>query len=139
MERTMIIAAGGLIFNDENKLLMIFRRGFWDLPKGKLDEGETVEACAVREVEEETGLNNIKLGKLIGITFHDYFDTWIAKDVTKETHWFEMHVSNEQQLIPQAEEDIEKAEWASASEVALHLENSYKNIAEIIKESGFID
>ena len=59
--KTKIIAAGGLVTNKHNELLMIFRRAKWDLPKGKLDEGESIEACAVREVEEETGIKNISL------------------------------------------------------------------------------
>ena len=62
MAKKTIIAAGGLVLNEKNELLMIFRRGFWDLPKGKVDEGETLEQCAVREVKEETGLQNIRLG-----------------------------------------------------------------------------
>src|SRR5215469_11706824 len=75
-----IIAAGGLVFNDKNELLMIFRRGKWDLPKGKLDEGESIEACAVREVQEETGLN-VELQSFIGLTYHEYFDKYSEKDV----------------------------------------------------------
>lgn len=132
-----ITAAGGLVFNPQNRLLMIYRRGVWDLPKGKLDEGETIEECAVREVEEETGLKNIRLGKLIGITHHEYFDTWSNSDVIKETHWFEMHVTDKQQLVPQIEEDITQIEWISAATAAEYLQNSYKNIIEIVNKSGF--
>src|SRR4051812_48020306 len=58
---TIIRAAGGLVVNDGGEMLFIFRRGKWDLPKGKLEEGEDLEECAVREVEEETGLKNVKL------------------------------------------------------------------------------
>ena len=70
---TIIQAAGGLVLNEKNKLLMIFRRGKWDLPKGKLDKGETLEDCAVREVEEETGLQSIKLISPLIITYQTYF------------------------------------------------------------------
>ena len=132
-----IIAAGGLVFNPENELLMIYRRGVWDLPKGKLDEGDTIEQCAVREVEEETGLKDIRLGKLIGITLHEYFDTWSNSEVIKETHWFEMHITDKQQLIPQTEEDITQTEWVNAVSAVEHLQNSYKNIIEIVNKSGF--
>ena len=138
MAKTMITAAGGLVFNKKNELLMIFRRGCWDLPKGKLDKGETVEECALREVQEETGLKNLQLGELIGITHHDYFDKWTNQDVTKETHWFKMLVNDEQTLTPQTEEDIEKAEWATAETAAAHLKNSYKNIVEIVEKAGFV-
>ncbi|WP_156522579.1 NUDIX hydrolase [Arachidicoccus ginsenosidimutans] len=138
MEKSIIVAAGGLVFNGNNELLMIFRRGFWDLPKGKLDEGEAIESCALREVEEETGLTNIQLEELIGITYHDYFDKWTNRDVRKETHWFKMFVSGSPELTPQTEEDIEKAEWATTEEVAAHLQNSYPNIVEIVNKSDFV-
>ena len=60
-----ILAAGGLVTNAQGEILWIFRRGFWDLPKGKLDDGETIQSCAIREVEEETGIQNIKLHELL--------------------------------------------------------------------------
>lgn len=138
MQKHLVVAAGGLVINESGHLLMIFRRGFWDLPKGKLDEGETIEQCAVREVKEETGLINIELGGLIGVTYHDYFDKWTNRDVTKETHWFEMHISNKQQLIPQTEEDIEKIEWVNTFVAKEYLKNSYSNIVEIMKKSGYV-
>ncbi len=132
MKKITIVAAGGLVSNDEGKLLLIYRRGFWDLPKGKLDEGETLEACAVREVEEETGLANIQLGKLLGITYHEYFDEWKQREAVKETHWFVMHITGTQQLVPQHEEDIEEIRWVSQSEMPGYLQQTYKNIADII-------
>lgn len=127
-----IIAAGGLVTNDNNELLMIFRRGKWDLPKGKLDEGETLEECAVREVEEETGLRHVQLGKPLGITYHAYFDPYLKKDVIKESHWYAMTVSGEQQLVPQTAEDIVEITWADDAAINKYLENSYPNIVEII-------
>ena len=127
-----IIAAGGLILNDKKELLMIFRRGKWDLPKGKLDEGELIEECALREVKEETGLQNVFITNFEGTTFHEYFDKRINKDVVKETHWYKMHADDNQPLIPQTEEDIEIIEWVEEKDVAEKLKNSYKNIAEII-------
>src|SRR5206468_6844376 len=99
-----IIAAGGLVFNDDNELLMIFRRNKWDLPKGKLDEGESIEACALREVKEETGLKKLNLIKFINTTLHKYSDPYLNEDVIKETHWFKMYAPDNQQLIPQAVE-----------------------------------
>ena len=129
-----IIAAGGLVINEKNELLMIFRRGKWDLPKGKLDKGESLEECAVREVEEETGLTNIQLGKKIGVTYHEYFDKYLKTDVIKQSHWFEMKVSGDQELVPQTEEDILEIIWADENEVKKYLGNSYPNIVEIIKK-----
>ncbi len=127
-----IIAAGGLVTNQQEELLMIFRRGKWDLPKGKLDKGESIEDCAVREVEEETGIRNIQLGRLIAITYHDYFDARIKQDVTKESHWYAMKILNEQKLIPQTEEDITDIKWVNEIDLKKCLKNSYPNIIEIV-------
>ena len=80
---TQLIAAGGLVTNPNGEILWIFRRGFWDLPKGKLDEGETIQSCAVREVQEETGLINIQLHQMIGFTNHTYFDKYLNEEVVK--------------------------------------------------------
>jgi 8-oxo-dGTP pyrophosphatase MutT (NUDIX family) len=127
-----IIAAGGIVINANNEILMIFRRGKWDLPKGKLDENESIEDCAVREVAEETGLENIKLEQYIGKTYHEYFDKWLQEDVVKETCWFKMKVLNSNKLIPQLEEDIEKVEWVGMQDLNMKLQNTYQNIQEII-------
>jgi 8-oxo-dGTP pyrophosphatase MutT (NUDIX family) len=127
-----IIAAGGLVTNEQNELLMIFRRGKWDLPKGKLDKGESIERCAVREVEEETGITDIILGALINITYHDYFDTWSKGDVTKETHWYAMSIKGNQTLIPQTEEDITDIQWINDTTLSKCLSNSYPTIIDII-------
>jgi 8-oxo-dGTP pyrophosphatase MutT (NUDIX family) len=113
---------------------MIFRRGKWDLPKGKLDIGETIEECALREVREETGIRNLKIIKLTGITYHEYFDKYVKDDVIKETHWFAMKVKGSTTLIPQTDEDIEKIIWANDKEVQECLQNTYPNIREIIEK-----
>jgi 8-oxo-dGTP pyrophosphatase MutT (NUDIX family) len=133
MDKKRIIAAGGLVFNDRNELLMIFRRGFWDLPKGKLDDGESIEACAVREVEEETGLKDIELGKFITITLHEYFDPYLKEEVIKESHWYHMKVKGDPQLIPQTEEDITEIKWVDKMVLPDYLNNTYANIIEVIK------
>lgn len=129
-----IIAAGGLISNGNNELLMIFRRGKWDLPKGKLDEGERIEECALREVKEETGLKEVTLGKFIGITEHEYFNTYTNQDVIKETHWYAMSAAGGQKLIPQTTEDIEEIEWIRKEILEIYLNNSYPNIVDIVQK-----
>lgn len=130
-ERKVIRAGGGLLLNENHELLMIFRRGSWDLPKGKLDEGETMEACALREVEEETGVGNLLLGELLGITRHQYFDPYIQEEVIKETHWYSMNVKGSPALIPQTEEDITDIRWVPLQEVSELLKNSFDTIREI--------
>lgn len=129
-----IIAAGGLIVNEKNELLMIFRRKKWDLPKGKLDEGESIENCAIREVQEETSLTPVFYGGLIGLTYHDYFDKWSQEEVTKETHWFGMKVTGSQNPIPQAAEEITEVKWVQKSELDKYLKASYPNVVDIIKK-----
>lgn len=134
MQLKKIIAAGGLVLNEQKEILMIFRRGKWDLPKGKLDEGETIEACAVREVMEETGLTKIDLGPLLSITYHTYFDTWLKEEVIKETHWYVMQASSKEPLIPQTAEDIEIIEWVSPAYMVDKLANSYDTIVEVVRK-----
>ncbi|WP_051417123.1 NUDIX hydrolase [Sediminibacterium salmoneum] len=130
-EMKIIKAGGGLLLNEHHELLMIFRRGFWDLPKGKLDAGETMEACALREVEEETGVGYLQLGELLGITRHQYFDPYIKEEVIKETHWYSMNVKGSPALIPQTEEDITDIRWVPLQEVPQLLKNSFDTIREI--------
>ena len=137
MVKKTLIAGGGLVFNEKGELLMIFRRGKWDLPKGKLDNGETIEHCAIREVKEETGLINVIIGEFIDVSFHDYFDTYLDEEVIKETHWFAMKATGGQKLIPQLEEDITEIKWVSDLELKKCLLDSYDNVVEIIKKANF--
>jgi mutator protein MutT len=127
-----ITAAGGIVRNEDGKILFQYRRGKWDLPKGKLDKGETIEECAVREVEEETGLRNITLGELVDITHHFYTEK--QKEIDKETYWFSMKVNGEQKLIPQLEEDILELKWVAENELQEYLSNTYPNIIEIVEK-----
>ena len=128
-----IIAAGGLVTNAQGEILWIFRRGFWDLPKGKLDEGETIQSCAIREVEEETGIQNIKLHELLKFTNHLYFDKYLQEEVVKRTYWFHMTIADMQKGIPQSAEDIEKIEWHSRATARHCLEQTYPTILEVIE------
>lgn len=105
----LIEAAGGCVFNAQGELLVIYRRGSWDLPKGKIDPGETPEQAAVREVEEETGIGEISLGDFLGHTYHTYRDPK-ERRILKRTYWYRMQTP-QKDLTPQTEEDIEVAEW----------------------------
>lgn len=129
-----IIAAGGLVLNENSELLMIYRRGKWDLPKGKVEEGETIAAGAVREVQEETGLKQVILGEGLGISVHTY--KAYGEEILKETHWYRMEAAGSQTLVPQTEEDIEKIEWVNKTDLADRLQNTYANIADIVTRSG---
>lgn len=105
----LIDAAGGLVLTPEQKILLIFRLGHWDLPKGKIEPGETPEEAAVREVEEETGITQLERGPLFDITYHTY-RLGSGKRCLKRTYWFRMSAP-EQSLRLQTEEGIEQALW----------------------------
>ncbi|NJB84616.1 8-oxo-dGTP pyrophosphatase MutT (NUDIX family) [Lewinella marina] len=108
-------AAGGLVTHTRTqRQLFIFRRGYWDLPKGKIDEGEDRAAAALREVEEETGVQQLTLGRALPTTYHTYRTT--HHRILKPTYWF--HMATEQdELVPETEEDIERAEWRTVKSV----------------------
>jgi len=133
MEQPIITAAGGLVQNKEGAFLLMYRRGFWDLPKGKLDPGELIPECAVREVQEETGLQTISLGEFICMTTHTYIDTWLQKEVVKQTHWYSMKATalDTEKLIPQTEEDIEKIEWVLMENLPEYLVQTYPTIRSV--------
>ena len=137
-KKPIILAGGGVVTNEHGDLLMIFRRGKWDLPKGKLDKGETIEACALREVTEETGVQNLTLGKLVLVTQHAYFDVYQKQDVIKESHWFRMTVSGVPALVPQIEEDITAIEWTKPSEISSRLQESYETIKTVLDNSELV-
>jgi 8-oxo-dGTP pyrophosphatase MutT (NUDIX family) len=110
-------AGGGFVVRQtdttEPEILMIFRRGVWDLPKGKQDANESIEACALREVREELGISALYLLAALGTTIHGYPEK--GRYRVKTTHWFLMRTS-EQRFTPQAEEDIERVAWMPYAE-----------------------
>jgi 8-oxo-dGTP pyrophosphatase MutT (NUDIX family) len=126
----LIVAAGGIVRNDNNDILMIFRKGKWDLPKGKLDKGEKIEECALREVEEETGIQHTQLQDPVTITYHVYDE--FGKHILKETHWFNMKSPGVQALVPQHEEQITQIEWAGNARIDEMLKNSYPLIKDLL-------
>jgi len=129
-----IDAAGGLVRNENNEYLLIHRKGKWDLPKGKLDDDETPEQGALREVEEECGAGDLKIGAELASTYHIYEQGGVR--ILKRTYWFDM-ISAQRHFTPQAEEDIEKAEWVELSKDILNALDTYPNIRLILK--GAID
>jgi 8-oxo-dGTP pyrophosphatase MutT (NUDIX family) len=127
---TQIDAAGGVVRNKEDKLLFIFRLGKWDLPKGKVDKGETLEQAALREVEEECGISRLMItGKLL-TTYHTY--SLKGKSIIKASHWYNMTTDDTNPLKPQFEENITDVRWVSAAEMPQLLKNTYPSIAEVI-------
>jgi len=129
-----VLAAGGLVWNECNELLFIYRRSIWDLPKGHVERNETFEECAIREVKEETGLSKVMLIRFVGITEHEYYDYKIESNIIKETHWFEMQADKNNPLQPQEEESIEWIRWVPKDEIKKYLYNSHNNISEIVQK-----
>lgn len=124
-----IEAAGGLVRKND-QYLFIFRNGKWDLPKGKIDPGETPETAAVREVEEECGIDSPDIVDNITETYHTYFLE--GKWILKRTHWFLMEYSGDQALTPQLEEGITKADWLTREKWNQVMNNTYGSIQDVL-------
>jgi len=129
---TVLDAAGGLVQNSKGEFLLIFRRNRWDLPKGKVEKGEGMEVAALREVEEETGISELSVQRLLTITYHTYIQD--GQPILKRTFWYAMKCLGNQKLIPQVEEDIVKVEWVSQGNLSNYLNSSYSNIQAVFDE-----
>ncbi|KAB1230741.1 NUDIX hydrolase [Chryseobacterium viscerum] len=130
----IIEAAGGLVNNPEGKILFIKRLGKWDLPKGKMEKGESREESAVREIEEETGLKDVELLKFINTTYHIYIER-NGEKILKCTHWFEMNFDGEDTSTPQIEEGITEVAWKTTSQIENEVfPSTFKNIQLIVQE-----
>jgi len=121
-----VVAAGGRVKNAKGKWLFIYRNGKWDLPKGKLDSGESIENAAVREVEEETGVGGLTITNFLAITYHIFQRSGHYK--LKEVHWFDMKTDHSKKLVPQLEEGITKVKWKGPRKTRKALTNSYQTI-----------
>jgi 8-oxo-dGTP pyrophosphatase MutT (NUDIX family) len=128
-----IEAAGGFIENS-GKYLFIHRHGRWDLPKGKLEKKETIEAAAVRECEEECGIKNLTITGQLSSTFHIYAHK--GGFALKQTYWFYMISDFSNQLLPQTEEDIDQVKWFDRQEIEeIILGDTYYTISDVVKEA----
>lgn len=122
-------AAGGLVENRRVDYLLIKRDGLWDLPKGHQEAGEDIKVTALREVQEETGVDDLSLGDLICVTDHCYKRNGIWH--LKHTWWYRMYYLKPLDLTPQTEEDITKAAWVAKSSLPPFLKNTYPSIKEV--------
>ncbi len=127
---TLIEAAGGIVQNNNKELLFIFRKGKWDLPKGKIEKGEKPEDCALREVTEETGVKDLTLRKKTGETHHVYNE--FGKNFLKRSLWFYMTCPSRQELVPQTEEDITEIKWVKTINIKEPIKNTYPSIKDIL-------
>ncbi|SKB66992.1 ADP-ribose pyrophosphatase YjhB, NUDIX family [Salegentibacter holothuriorum] len=128
----VVTAAGGMVLNDEDEILFIYRKKRWDLPKGKTEKNETIEASAIREVEEETGVEGLKVTKFLQKTYHIFKRK--GRYRLKVTHWYEMRTSYNGELRPETKEGIEKAKWKNLKKSQKALQKSYANIKLLFPE-----
>ena len=126
-----VVKAGGGVVQKGGKLLLIYRKKKWDLPKGKLDKGETIEDCAVREVQEETGVK-VKIDWNIEPVWHTYIQN--KKYILKKTHWYAMKCIDDAKMGPQLEEGIKEVEWMDLQQVRKALQDSYRSIRYVMQE-----
>ncbi|MCS6820199.1 MAG: NUDIX domain-containing protein [Chitinophagales bacterium] len=126
-----VIAAGGIVFNQNNEVLLIKRKGVWDLPKGKCEEGENLRQTAIREVEEETGIKIETAAEQAVVTYHCY--RMQGKRFIKETHWFEMGDTCTEEFQLQKDEGIEEAKWVPLNELENYKENMYPMIWSVLE------
>ncbi len=127
----IVQAAGGLVRNEKGEILFIHRRGKWDLPKGKLDAGESLEECALREVKEETGLSRLELIAPLVITYHTYHEG--TRFVLKESHWYSMRGSSADKLVPQATEDILHIEWVGEPALDKYRRDCFPSVVDVLE------
>jgi len=129
---TLIEAAGGIVQNTHKEILFIYRLGKWDLPKGKIEAKEKPEEAALREVEEETAVNKLKIKKYLGQTWHTY-DAF-GKHFLKSTSWYHMTCPAAQELKPQTEENITALKWVPLNKLDEPLSDTYLSIADIMEK-----
>ena len=125
----IVEAAGGLVRHQDGRFLFIYRNDKWDLPKGRIEKNEPIRIAAVREVEEETGVDGLEIVKPLIETFHVFNRN--GKYKLKKTFWFEMKTASTVNLIPQLNEGIEQAVWIFEKEIPHKFENAYENIKQV--------
>lgn len=129
-------AAGGIVQNEKGEILMIFRNERWDLPKGKVEAGEEMDAAALREVEEECGIHQLNLIKPGQITYHTY--PYGDDRILKCTYWFHMKCNDPEHIKPQLEEGITEVRWMNKADVQMAAGHSYASIVNLLSEEGII-
>lgn len=124
-----VFAAGGIVENENKELLFMFRNGYWDLPKGHWESGESLPFTAKREVREETGIKDLEIIDFVGISFHTY--NMYGRHEIKHTYWYRMKTSSKERLLPQTEEGIRELRWIKQEDLGEVLKQSYPNIRNI--------
>lgn len=131
-----IETAGGLVFNTKDKILFIKRFGKWDLPKGKIEQGETTEEAAKREVSEECGISNLVIKGSLCTSYHIYEKNEIT--YLKKNHWYNMFYDGNEELVPETKEGVEFAKWFEKDDIEAVKENTHPSIIDILKVANII-
>jgi ADP-ribose pyrophosphatase YjhB (NUDIX family) len=126
-----IRAAGGVVSGMDKDILLIRRLGYWDLPKGKMEENETEMSAACREIEEECGITEIEIQEKLMDTYHVYRDK-DNRRVIKQTAWFSALYSGNQPLKPQQEEDITEAVWIPLKDIPQYVPQMYASLKDVM-------
>ncbi|WP_295795812.1 NUDIX domain-containing protein [Mucilaginibacter sp.] len=132
----LIKAAGGLVKNEDDEYLFIFRNNKWDLPKGKIEKQEGTKEAAVREVEEECGIKVSKLDELVCKTYHSYL--YKGEVVLKKTWWFNMRCRGQKNLVPQKEEGITDVRWFKKEDIGPIVENTFPSIMDVLVKEKLV-
>jgi len=128
----VVTAAGGMVVNQNKEILFIYRNSRWDLPKGKTEKNESIQSSAIREVEEETGVQGLEITRFINCTYHVFKRK--GKLRLKETYWYEMYTEYDGELVPEVKEGIKKAKWKNLKKSQKALKKSYANIKMLFPE-----
>jgi len=127
----IVEAAGGMVWSPQNALLLIYRHQKWDLPKGKIEEGEDPEKTALREIEEECGVRELTLNDFVTTTYHTYWQQ--DQRVLKVTYWFDLGCEDPENINPQTEEGIETIRWMDANGLRKAMANTFPNLATLFQ------
>lgn len=126
-----VVAGGGKVINKKGDVLFIFRNGKWDLPKGKTEKKELIDASAIREVEEETGVTGLSIKKPLDKTYHIFKRN--GRYRIKITHWYEMYTDFDGDFKPEEKEGITKVAWLDEKQIRKAMKNSYSNIKSLVQ------
>lgn len=132
----VVEAAGGLVQNSEGQYLIMKRRGKWDLPKGKVNQDETIPEAAIREVTEECGITGLEITTRLISTYHCYY--FEEQSILKRTSWFDMVYRGSENPVPQRDEDITEIRWISKEDLGEITRNTYMGILDVLKYNNLL-
>ena len=124
------IRSGSVILNHKNEILLIFRKGKWDLPKGKVSKKGKLLSVAINESIEETGLKkkNLKLIKPLSKS------SSVKKDGIILDYWFLLEYKGKKlELKPQTEEGISDYRWVSKKDIIKYYPYFRKYVCEVLR------